>query len=119
MLTAQEARRFAEDWIRSWNSHDLESIMSHYATGVKLTSPVAAQLLNDPSGTLHGQDAVRGYFQRGLHAYPNLTFTLHDVLWGLTSVVLYYTNHKGTKTAEFMEFDSAKKVVRVVANYNA
>jgi len=36
---------------------------------------------------------------------------------GLSSVVVCYTNQKGTKTAEFMEFDKNGKVVRVVANY--
>lgn len=119
MLSAQEAQRFAGDWIRAWNSHDLDAIMSHYASGVTLTSPVAAGLLKDASGTVVGKDALRGYFKRGLEAYPSLNFILHDVLSGLNSVVLYYTNHKGTKTAEFMEIDAAGKVIRVIANYSA
>jgi predicted ester cyclase len=119
MLTAQQAREFADHWIAAWNSHDLEVILSHYASTVTLTSPVVASLLNDPSGTVSGKEALRSYFGRGLEAFPNLTFVLHDVLSGINSVVLYYTNHKGTKTAEFMEFDANGKVVRVIANYNA
>jgi hypothetical protein len=119
MLTAQEARKFADHWICTWNSHDLGAILSHYAPHVRLTSPVVAALLNDPSGTVCGKEALRNYFQRGLEAYPNLHFALHDVLSGLNSVVLYYTNHKGTKTAEFMELDASGKVVRVIANYSA
>lgn len=119
MLTAQKARQFADDWVRSWNSHDLDAILSHYAPEVILTSPVVATLLNDPSGTVTGKEALRRYFQRGLQAYPNLTFVLHDVLCGLNTIVLYYTNHKGTKTCEFMEFDSSGKVIRVIANYSA
>ncbi len=119
MLTAQEAQEFADHWIRSWNSHDLDAILSHYSDAVALTSPVAAQLLNQPSGTVVGKESVRAYFARGLEAFPNLTFRLHDVLWGLNSVVLYYENHKATKTAEFMELDSHNKVIRVVANYSA
>ena len=39
-------------------------------------------------------------------------------MWGISSVVLYYVNHKGTKTGEFMEFDGDRKVIRVVANYS-
>lgn len=117
MLSETEAREFASDWIRAWNSHDVDAIMSHYATEVALTSPAAAQLLGDPSGTVRGQEALRNYFQRGLQAYPNLTFRLLDVMRGLNSVVLYYVNQKGTKTGEFMELDSNQKVVRVVANY--
>jgi hypothetical protein len=53
-----------------------------------------------------------------LEAYPNLKFELVDVMWGVSSVVLYYVNQKGSKTGEFMEFDGNQKVVRVVANYN-
>ena len=67
---------------------------------------------------MKGKDALRAYFKRGLEVYPNLEFGLIDVMWGLSSVVLYYANQKGTKTGEFMEIDSKGKVVRVVANYN-
>jgi len=119
MLTQTTAQQFARDWIHSWNSHDLDAILSHYAPTVTLTSPVVAQLLNQPSGTLEGIDAIRNYFSRGLAAFPQLRLELHDVLFGLSSIVLYYTNHKGTKTAEFMELDSNRKVTRVVANYSA
>ena len=117
MLSETEARQFAHSWVRAWNSHDLDAILSHYAPEAVLTSPTAAKLLSDPSGTVTGKQALRAYFERGLEAYPNLNFELLDVLWGISSVVLYYVNQKGTKTAEFMEFDSNQKIVRVVANY--
>jgi ketosteroid isomerase-like protein len=118
MLTSTEAKQFAEHWIHSWNSHNLDAILSHYCPDVVLTSPAVAQLLKESSGTLKGRDALGRYFARGLEAYPNLTFVLHDVLCGLNSVLLYYTNQKGTKTGEYMELDGGK-VVRVVANYSA
>jgi len=119
MFTQTEAQEFAQQWIRAWNSHDLEAIMSHYASSVTLISPVAAKLLNLPSGTVEGKPALRSYFARGLEAFPQLKFELADVLYGLSSIVVYYINHKGTKTAEYMEFDANKKVIRVVANYSA
>jgi hypothetical protein len=118
VLSEAEARKFADDWTRAWNSHDLEAIMSHYATEVVLISPTAAKLLGDSSGTIKGKEAVRSYFARGLQAFPNLTFELLDVMWGISSVVLYYLNQKGTKTGEFMELDANRKISRVVANYN-
>jgi predicted ester cyclase len=118
MLTETEARQFAQQWVLAWNSHDLDSILAHYAVEVILTSPVAARLLNDASGRVEGKDALRNYFKRGLEAYPELAFELLDVLRGLSSVVLYYVNQNGTKTGEFMEFDASGKVVRVVANYS-
>ncbi len=119
MLTESKARKFAKDWIEAWNSHDLDAIMGHYAAGVTLTSPAAARLLNDPAGKVAGAQAMRGYFQKGLDVYPELSFELLDVMWGISSLVLYYRNHVGTRTAEFMEFDADEKVIRVVANYSS
>ena len=118
MLTKTEVAEFTEHWIMAWNSHNLEEIMSHYDEDVELISPVAVQILQDPSGRVAGKDALRNYFQRGLEAYPNLEFTLKDMLWGLNSIVLYYTNQKGTCTGEYMEISPNGKIVRVVANYS-
>jgi ketosteroid isomerase-like protein len=117
MISEIQARQFAEQWVLAWNSHDLDAIMSHYASDVVLTSPVAANLLNDPSGTVAGKEALRKYFERGLAAYPDLSFQLLDVMRGISSVVLYYVNQKGTKSGEFMELNANQKVIRVVANY--
>ena len=105
--------------VAAWNSHDLDTIMMHYDDAIELTSPVAAQLLGTSDGQVVGKANLRAYFQRGLEAYPELYFRLEDVLWGINSVVLYYTNQKGTRTAEFMELLAIGKVARVVANYSA
>jgi predicted ester cyclase len=116
-VTRDDARKLAEHWIAAWNAHDLEQILTHYEEAIELTSPVAAQLLGTADGKVVGIANLRAYFQRGLEAYPELSFRLEDVLWGLNSVVLYYTNQKGTRTAEFMEVSARGKVARVVANY--
>ncbi|MDQ2775997.1 MAG: nuclear transport factor 2 family protein [Acidobacteriota bacterium] len=93
--------------------------MSHYEDAIELTSPVAAQLLGMPDGRVAGKANLRAYFQRGLEAYPDLCFHLEDVLWGVDTVVLYYTNQKGTRTGEFMQISSIGQVARVVAHYSA
>jgi hypothetical protein len=118
MLDESRARQFAEHWVRSWNSHELDAILSHYAPEIVLISPVAARLLNNSSGAVKGISALRSYFERGLKAYPSLAFQLVDVMWGISSIVLYYKNQNGTMTGEFMELDDNLKVIRVVANYN-
>jgi hypothetical protein len=115
----QEAQQFARDWCEAWNSHDLDAIMSHYADTVVLTSPTAAKLMKDPSGTVHGKDALLTYFSVGLQAYPNLRFEVLDVTCGVSSVVVYYKNQNGVKVSEFMEFDSGGKVTRVIAHYSS
>jgi predicted ester cyclase len=118
-LTGERARRFATEWIESWNSHDLGRILTHYAENVVLTSPIAARLLNLADGMVTGKAALRNYFQKGLEAFPELRFELIEVMWGLTSVVLHHRNQAGTKSGEFMKFNSKGKVVRVVANYSS
>ena len=117
-MTRDEIRQLAEDWIAAWNAHDLESIISHYDERVELISPVAEQLLGIPNGKVSGRASLREYFHRGLEAYPELHFDLKDVLAGLNSLVLYYTNKKGTRTGEFMDLSAGGKVTRVVAHYS-
>jgi len=116
-VTRDAALNLADLWVAAWNAHDLDLIMEHYEDAVELTSPVAAQLLGSSDGKVVGKANLRAYFQRGLEAYPELNFRLEDVLWGVNSVVLYYTNQKGSRSAEFMELSAFGKVARVVANY--
>jgi len=118
-VTRDDAWNFANHWVGAWNAHDLDLIMSHYDDAVELTSPVAAQLLGVPHGKVAGKANLSAYFQRGLAAYPELQFKLEDVLWGMNSVVLYYRNQKGTRSAEFMELSASGKVSRVIAHYSA
>ena len=118
-MTRDEAWSLANHWVAAWNAHDLDLIMTHYEDAIELISPVAARLLGTPDGRVAGKANLRAYFQRGLEAYPELHFHLEDVLWGMNSIVLYYKNQKGTRTAEFMELSGSGKVVRVVANYSA
>jgi len=118
-VTRDEAWNLAKHWVAAWNAHDLDSIMNHYEDAIELTSPLAAQLLGTSGGKVIGKANLRAYFQRGLEVYPQLHFHLEDVLWGVSSVVLYYTNQKGTHTGEFMELSATGKVARVVAHYSA
>jgi hypothetical protein len=118
-VTRDDAWKLANHWVAAWNAHDLDLIMTHYEDAIELTSPVAVQLLGTPDGKVVGKAKLKAYFQRGLEAYPELYFRLEDVFWGINSVVLFYANQKGTRTAEFMELSAIGKVARVVANYTA
>jgi hypothetical protein len=111
------AEAFAKEWVEAWNSHLLDSILSHYADKVQFTSPFIVRLMNEPSGTILGRDKLRPYFEKGLQAYPDLHFKLIEVLEGVDSVTLYYHSVKNLMTAEVMFFDDQGKVSRVVAHY--
>jgi hypothetical protein len=119
MLTEADARRIAAENLAAWNSHDLERILAHYDDDCVLVSPVAAERLGDPAGEVRGKAALRHYFGVALEAYPNLRFELVDVLWGVSSVVLYYKNQRDTLTAEVLEMGANGRVRRVLANYSA
>jgi predicted ester cyclase len=113
------ARQFAQEWIDAWNSHDLDRILDHYNDQAVLISPVALTLLNNINGAVEGKPALRDYFTRGLKAYPDLRFDLIDVLWGVETIVVSYTNNVlDSKSAEVMQLNSAGKVCRVWANYD-
>jgi ketosteroid isomerase-like protein len=118
-VTSDEARQLANHWLAAWNAHDLDLILTHYDDAIELTSPIAAKLLGTADGKVVGKANLRAYFRRGLETYPELHFRLEDVFCGVNSVVFYYTNQKGTRTAEFMELSVIGKVARVVANYSA
>src|SRR5258708_24005457 len=118
-LTKDEAWSLANHSVEWWNAHEPDLIMTHYDDAIELISPVAARLLGTPDGKVSGKPNLRAYFQQGLEAYPELPFRLEDVLWGISSIVLYYTNQNGTRTGEFMELSANGKVQRVVPTYNS
>ena len=118
MLTKEKAQKIAHQWVKAWNERDLDKIMSHYEDDILLISPLAANILDKPNGTVSGKKALRNYFQKGLEIYPNLRFDLQDIMWGLSSLVLYYVNQNGTKAGEFMEISTSGKISKVIAHYD-
>ena len=112
-----EADAFARRWIEDWNSHDLDVILGHWDDDVVFTSPLAARLMGDPSGTVRGKDALRAYWARGLAANPDLHFVLDTVYVGHDSVVIGYTNEHGHRCAELVVFGPAGQAVRGAGHY--
>jgi len=117
-MTIEFAKRFAEEWIDSWNSHDINSIMDHYAPDLDFTSPIIKQINFNPEGIISSKKELEAYFSKALGIYKDLHFSLHDVLTGIDSLVLYYTSINNKKVAELMYFDALGKVSKVMAHYN-
>jgi hypothetical protein len=116
MIDSSFAKRFAADWIDSWNSHDLDRILAHYIDDFTMSSPLIIKIAEDPSGTLRGKDKVRAYWARGLQLMPELRFELVNTLLGIDSMVLYYKSSRGL-SAEVFHFNEKGKVIRSHANY--
>jgi len=116
MIDKEFAENFARDWIESWNSHDLDRILSHYADDFEMSSPFIIQFAGDPSGTLQGKQSVGAYWKKALEIIPDLHFELINTLIGVSSVTLYYKGHKSL-AAEVFHFGADAKVIRVYAHY--
>ena len=113
------AEHFASDWIDSWNSHDLDRILSHYSDQFEMSSPVIIQVTGEPSGTLKGMDAVGTYWAKALKLIPDLRFELLSILIGVNSITLYYKSARGRLAAEVFHFGPDHKVLRAYAHYAA
>jgi hypothetical protein len=118
VLSEGWAKRFAEEWIQAWNSHDLEQILFHYVEDFEMTTPFIAKSMNEPSGTIRGKRNVGAYWAKALAQVPDFQFELLDVLLGVGSIIIYYRGAFGELAAEVLFFDECKKVVRAVAHYH-
>lgn len=118
-ITAEFAKQFAEEWVRDWNSHNLEKILRHYTDDFVMESPLAATLLPHTNGKVVGKDNVRAYWAQGLQRNPALEFELLDVLHGVGYVTLYYRNKSTAKrVVEVLHFNDAGLVDRAMSNYS-
>jgi len=112
-----EAKKFAKAWIESWNSHDLNDIMKHYAEDIQITTPMIKLAGGIESGSLQGKEEVRAYWQKALNKIPDLHFELVDVTSGVDSVALYYKSVMSKMAIEVMFFDENGLVNKMIAHY--
>ena len=111
-------QQFAEKWIKSWNSHDLDDILSHYTDDFEITTPMIKMALGIDTGTLKGKKAISDYWSKALEKFPDLRFELYDVAAGVNSVVIYYKSLMEHTTIEVMFFTDYGKVSKVIAHYS-
>ena len=119
MMTKEHAEEFAREWYEAWNAHDLDRILAHWVDDAVFTSPLAAKLLDDPSGTVQGKEALRAYWRKGLDVNPDLRFEPRALLVGHESIVLSYVNHKGIECAEVLVIGADGRAVRGIAHYGS
>ena len=111
--------KFAEHWYRSWNSHDLNDIMTHYADDVVFYSPIIIARGVNSEAKIMDKASLRAYFEIGLKAYPDLHFQHQHMYWGVGSLVLQYISINGRGSAEAFRFNEQGLVEEVWANYDA
>src|SRR5690349_13824787 len=107
-ITIEFASKFAEQWIDSWNSHDLERVLRHYAPEIEFTSPFVRSILGVDTEMVRGLDSLRHYFGKAFLVYPNLKLVPLRVYTSLRSLVIEYESVNGRLAAEMLEFNDAK-----------
>lgn len=112
-------KQFADEWIESWNSHDMHRILSHYSDDFSITTPMIQKLIGGSAGTLCGKEAIKDYWEDALKKVPDLHFELIDIAVGVESIVLYYKSVMESRAMEVMYFNDDGKVHNVVAHYNS
>jgi hypothetical protein len=98
-------------------SRDLETILSHYAESVELTSLLVTKVLGDPVGTVRGKHALRAYFAKALAGAPDPKFELLDVFAGVNSVAVYCRSSVRGLQVEVMELDADGRIARVLVHH--
>jgi ketosteroid isomerase-like protein len=116
-MDIEQANEFADHWIKAWNSHDLDQILSHYTDDFEMSSPVIVGAMSEPSGTLKGKEAIRVYWSKALEKYPQLNFEKWQVLVGASSVTVIYSGVRGL-SAEAFHFNATGKVYVAHAHYS-
>ncbi|MGA2804296.1 MAG: nuclear transport factor 2 family protein [Acidimicrobiales bacterium] len=104
-MNRSDAAEFVDSWVKAWNAHDLERVLSHFSNEVVFSSPVAAQLLAGSDGVIRGKQALREYWEEGLRRIPDLHFEIEGVYIGVEALVINYRNQKGGLVNEVLIFD--------------
>lgn len=117
MIDADKAQAFAREWVKAWNDHDLEAILSHYAEDVVFHSPRIRMVTGRDVDLVSGKAELRAYWGAALERLRNLYFEIDQVLAGSDSLTILYTNERSQQVAETFVFGSGGKVVRSIATY--
>ena len=85
--------RMVQEWLASWNGHDLDRVMAHYAEDATFQSPTVLLRVPGSDGTVRGRAAIRELYERSLAAFPALRFELVDVIERPGGVMVLYRKH--------------------------
>ena len=118
MIDQQWAQAFANDWIASWNAHDMDRILSHYTDDFEMSSPLIVERLGLPEGKLKGKHAVGEYWLPSLSIHPPLHFELMEVFVGIEAITLYYNNVGRRWVAETLFINGSGKATRGLAQWS-
>jgi len=118
VLNSEFANNFTQEWVDSWNSHDIENIIDHYADTLEFRSPLILERYSNSLGVITTRKELKEYFLIGLNKNPLLHFKHKRTLLGVDGMTLYYDNARGGQTAEYFEFGPKGKVTKSNSCYS-
>lgn len=108
---------FVNEWIKSWNSGDVEKILFHYSEDVEISSPMIKKLGYSKDGLLKGKENIRMYWEKALKKFPDLYFELIDYTVGENCITIFYISVADLLAMETLWFDSKGKIKKVNVCY--
>jgi ketosteroid isomerase-like protein len=104
-MPTPDPQEFAAAWVPAWNAHDVDAVLRHFHDDVVFSSPVAARVLPESGGVVHGKAALRHYWTTALAGLPGLQFEVVAVYRGESLLVLNFRNQHGGLVNEVLRFD--------------
>ena len=99
-----DALAFSARWVDNWNAHDVNAVLADFHDDVLFTSPVAADLMPETGGLIHGKPALRRYWTAALQRFPDLRFAVEGVYQGIDTIVIAYRNQRDQTVSEVLRF---------------
>ena len=108
--------RFVETWCANWCKVDIDAVVSHFAENAEIRSPLALKLTGSP--VVAGAENIRRYWRQAYGHIASADLKVLDWSWDETIARLTVWWQLGeARASEFMDFDSAGRVVRSEAFY--
>jgi ketosteroid isomerase-like protein len=95
--------QWADRWIESWNSRDLDALLSLYADDVELRAPFAK--LYSTGGLVKGRANVRKYWEEYLRRMPNVTLRKLAVFDGHLALAMHCVDSRGRQGIKTVLFN--------------
>lgn len=76
---------FVEQWVKDWNAHDVEALLTHFGNDVVFTSPMAARFFGG-DGVIQGKNALRHAWTEASVACRTCTSRFSASMSGSTSL---------------------------------
>ena len=119
VLTKDEGRAMAEQWIASWNSRDLDRILSHYTDDLEFSSIYILEFAGEPTGILKGKERVSEYWSNALERAPNLHFELLSVYTGVNTIAIHYKPMSARERLELHFLDGEGRIYKAIGHYES